>query len=174
MDGSSLLIVRGVLGVVIGLLAMLWPGVTIAVLVVIFGVYALIDGLSNLFHGLRPSRTHGPSWAMALQGFVGIAAGVVAFVWPGITAFAVVMLIGAWALVTGVLELIAAIRFRREVRGEWLLALSGLLSIAFGVLVFLFPAAGAVGIAWILGAYAAAAGVVLIVLGMRLRSLTPA
>jgi uncharacterized membrane protein HdeD (DUF308 family) len=174
MDGSSLLIVRGIVGLVIGLLAMLWPGVTIAVLVVIFGVYALIDGLSNLFHGLRRSRTHGPSWAMALQGLVGIAAGVVAFIWPTITAFAVVILIGAWALVTGVFEIIAAIRLRREIRGEWLLALSGVLSVAFGVLIFFFPAAGAIGIAWILGAYAAAAGVVLVVLGMRLRSLTPA
>jgi uncharacterized membrane protein HdeD (DUF308 family) len=170
MDGSTLLIVRGVVGLVIGLIAFASPGVTIAALVVIFGFYAFIDGVTNLILGLTRTRTHGRSWAMAVQGIVGIAAGVLTFLWPGVTALALVIFIGAWAIVTGVFELVAAIRLRKVIRGEWLLALSGIMSMIFGVLVFAFPGAGAVGIAWILGAYSAAAGIILIMLGVRLRS----
>jgi len=120
--------------------------------------------------GLTKTRTHGRSWATALQGVVGIAAGVLTFMWPGVTALALVIFIGAWAIVTGIFEIAAAIRLRKVIRGEWLLALSGILSVIFGVLVFAFPGAGAVGIAWILGAYSAAAGIILIALGIRLRS----
>jgi uncharacterized membrane protein HdeD (DUF308 family) len=170
MDLSALLIVRGVVGVAIGIMAFAWPGITIAVLVAIFGIYAVVDGITNLFLGFTRTRTHGRSWAHALQGIVGIAAGVLAFLWPGITALALVTFIGAWALVTGVFEIVAAIRLRKMITGEWLLALSGIMSVVFGILVFLFPGAGAVGIAWVLGAYAAAAGIVLIALGARLRT----
>jgi uncharacterized membrane protein HdeD (DUF308 family) len=92
------------------------------------------------------------------------------FLWPLVTAFVLVILIGAWAIVTGIFEIVAAIRLRKEIAGEWLLALSGVLSVIFGVLVFAFPGAGAVGISWVLGAYAAAAGMVLVALGIRLRS----
>jgi uncharacterized membrane protein HdeD (DUF308 family) len=172
MDGSTFLLIRGVVGVVIGMLAITWPGLTIAALVGIFGLYAVIDGVTNLMLGFSRLRAPGPSWPHALQGVAGIVAGVLAFVWPGVTALVLVLFIGAWALVTGVLEIAAAIRLRREIKGEWLLALSGVLSVAFGVLVFAFPSAGAVGIAWVLGIYAAAAGMVLIALGLRLRSLT--
>ena len=102
----------------------------------------------------------------------GIAAGVMTFLWPVVTAFVLVIFIGAWAIVTGLFEIVAAIRLRKVITGEWLLALSGVLSVAFGVLVFAFPGAGAVGIAWILGIYTAAAGMVLVALGIRMRSLT--
>jgi uncharacterized membrane protein HdeD (DUF308 family) len=174
MDSSSLLLIRGIVGVAIGVLAFVWPGITIAVLVGIFGAYALIDGVMNLFLGLSRSSPQGRSWAHVLQGIVGIAAGVMTFVWPGITALVLVLFIGAWAIVTGVLEIIAAVRLRKVITGEWLLALSGLLSVAFGVLVLAFPGAGAIGIAFILGAYAAAAGMVLIALSVRLRTAVPA
>lgn len=171
MDVSTLLIIRGVVGVVIGIIAFAWPGITIAVLVGIFGIYALVDGVTNLILGFTRSRAQqGRSWAQILQGLVGIAAGVLTFIWPGITALVLVLFIGAWAVVTGILEIVAAIRLRRVISGEWLLALSGILSIVFGILVFAFPGAGAVGISWILGAYAAAAGIVLIALGIRLRT----
>ena len=168
MDG--LLIVRGIVGVVFGLVAFAWPGITIAALVVIFGMYAIIDGVTNLILGLsrRPGRER--SWLTATQGIVGVVAGVLAFIWPGVTALALVIFIGAWAIVTGVFEIAAAIKLRKEITGEWMLALSGLLSLAFGVLVFAFPGAGAVGIAWVLGAYAMAGGIILIALGVRLRS----
>jgi uncharacterized membrane protein HdeD (DUF308 family) len=171
MNGSTFLLIRGLVGIVIGFLAVAWPGMTIAVLVAIFGMYAVIDGVTNLIFGLTHTPGHGRSWAHALQGVAGIVAGVLAFIWPGITALALVLFIGAWAIVTGAFEIAAAIRLRRYIRGEWLLALSGVMSVLFGVLVFAFPGAGAVGIAWILGIYAGAAGMVLIALGLRLRSL---
>jgi uncharacterized membrane protein HdeD (DUF308 family) len=168
MDG--LLIVRGIVGIVFGLVAFAWPGITIAALVVIFGLYAVIDGVTNLILGLTRRPGHERSWATAIQGIVGIVAGVLAFIWPGVTALALVIVIGAWAIVTGLFEIAAAIKLRKEITGEWMLALSGLLSVAFGVLVFAFPGAGAVGIAWVLGAYAMAGGIILIALGIRLRS----
>jgi uncharacterized membrane protein HdeD (DUF308 family) len=170
MEAASLLIIRGMLGVVIGLIAFAWPGMTVAVLVGIFGMYAILDGITNLFIGVHNTPTHGRSWAQVLQGVVGIAAGVLTFIWPGVTALVLIWFIGAWAVVTGGLEIAAAIRLRKMIQGEWLLGLSGLVSIIFGVLVFAFPAAGAVGISWILGAYAAAAGFILIALGIRLRT----
>jgi uncharacterized membrane protein HdeD (DUF308 family) len=97
---------------------------------------------------------------------------VIAFLYPGLTALALIFLIAAWALITGVFEIVAAYRLRRVIAGEWMLALSGVLSLLFGVLVFAFPAAGAVGIAWLMGVYAAAAGLLLISLGVQLRTRT--
>jgi uncharacterized membrane protein HdeD (DUF308 family) len=175
MEGaSSLLLIRGILGVVIGFIAFAWPGVTITVLVGIFAVYAILDGITNLFLGLRKSPERGRSAAQVLQGIVGIAAGVLTALWPGITALALIWFIGAWAVVTGALEIGAAIRLRKVISGEWMLVFSGVLSIVFGILVFAFPAAGAVGISWILGAYTAAAGFILIALAVRLRTMRPA
>jgi uncharacterized membrane protein HdeD (DUF308 family) len=172
MDSSSFLLIRGVTGVAIGILALLWPGITIAVLVGVFGAYAIVDGITNLFLGLSRNSVSGRSWATALQGALGIVAGVLTFVWPAITALVLVAFIAAWAVVTGVLEIAAAIRLRQAITGEWLLAFSGVLSVLFGILIFAFPGAGAVSIAWILGAYTAACGMVLIALAIRLRTLT--
>lgn len=170
MDGSSLLIVRGIIGLIIGFVAIVWPAITIAVVVAIFAAYAILDGIMNLVLGFTRTATHGRSWAQVVQGSIGLIAGVLAFVWPIVTAFALVIFIGAWAVVTGVLEIVAAIRLRRYIRNEWLLASSGVLSLLFGLLVIAVPGAGAIGIAWTLGIYAAAAGIVLITLGVRLRS----
>jgi uncharacterized membrane protein HdeD (DUF308 family) len=134
MDPSSLLILRGLVGVAIGILAVAWPGITIAILVGVFGLYAILDGITNLALGLTRSHGRGRSWAHALQGIVGIVAGGLTFVWPGVTAFALVVFIGAWAVVTGAFEIVAAIRLPRYIRGEWLLALSGIMSLSFGAL----------------------------------------
>jgi uncharacterized membrane protein HdeD (DUF308 family) len=175
MEGAtSLLLIRGILGVAIGVIAIVWPGITLAVLVGIFAAYAILDGITNLFVGMRKSPQGGRSWAQIVQGLVGVAAGIMTLLWPAITALALVWFIAAWAVVTGALEIAAAIRLRRVISGEWMLVLSGILSVVFGILVFAFPAAGAVGISWILGIYAAAAGFVLIALAMRLRTQAPA
>jgi uncharacterized membrane protein HdeD (DUF308 family) len=173
MDGSTLLLVRGIVGVIIGIVAFTLPGVTIAALVVIFGAYALVDGVTNLLLGVTRRARHGRAWVHALQGVVGIAAGVLTFIWPGVTALVLVLFIGSWAIVTGAIELAAAIKLRKEISGEWMLALSGILSMAFGILVLVFPFAGAVGISWVLGSYAMIGGIVLIGLGVRLRSMIP-
>jgi uncharacterized membrane protein HdeD (DUF308 family) len=170
MDGGSLLIIRGIVGVIFGVVAFIWPGITIAALVVIFGAYAIVDGFMNIVMGLSRTPVHRRSWVTTLQGIVGVIAGVLTFAWPAITALALVFFIGAWALVTGALEIGTAISLRKTIQGEWLLILSGLMSIVFGALVFAFPGAGAVGIAWVLGAYALAGGLVLIGLGARLRA----
>jgi len=170
MEPSTFLVVRGIIGVLVGIIAFAWPGITIVALVAIFGVYALIDGLTNLILGLSRTPPHGRSWAHVVQGIVGIVVGVLTFVWPIVTTLALILFIAAWAIVTGVFEIVAAIRLRRAIKGEWLLAMSGILSILFGLLVAAFPGAGVVGIAWVLGAYAAAVGALLIALGVRLRS----
>jgi uncharacterized membrane protein HdeD (DUF308 family) len=170
MDDSSLLIVRGVVSVGIGIVAFMFPGVTIAALAVIFGIYAVIDGVTNLMMGFTRRAAYRSPWLHVLQGVAGIGAGVLTLIWPGVTVLVLILFIGAWAIVTGAFEVAAAIKLRKEIHGEWLLALSGALSIAFGILVVLFPLAGAVGISWLLGTYAMAGGIVLIALGVRLRS----
>ena len=147
MRESSSLLLRGILGVLVGLAALLWPGITLAALVVVFGVYALLDGIANLVIGYLRSRIHERAWPFVVHGLVGIAAAVLTVVYPVLTAFTLVMVIAAWAMVTGMMQIFAAIRFRHAMTGEWLLDLSGALSIAFGVLVFLFPGAGALTIA---------------------------
>jgi uncharacterized membrane protein HdeD (DUF308 family) len=169
MHESVWLIIRGVLSLVIGILAFLWPGVTLLLLVALFAAYALLDGIVTLALGSTRTPTHDRSWAQMLLGIISIGAAVVAVTMPRLTLFWLIMFIAAWAIVRGVLDLVAAVRLRREIEGEWLLALSGVLSIIFGIVVFAFPSAGALTIAWLMGIYAAAWGIVLIGLGIRLR-----
>ena len=164
------LVLRGLLGVAIGIVTFISPVVTLTALVFLFGAYAFVDGVLALMGAVRAGRA-GESWGvLVLEGIFGIAAGVVALIWPAITVTAVTLVIAAWALITGVLEVAAAIRLRKEIRGEWLLALFGVLSIGFGVLMAMMPLVGALVIATWVGAYAFVSGVVLIALGFRLRS----
>jgi uncharacterized membrane protein HdeD (DUF308 family) len=169
MEGSTFLIGRGVLSLLFGIVALVWPGITLAALTVLFGVYAFLDGAVHLVLWFSPGRAHTRSWTQLALGLLGIAAGVVTVLWPGLTLLVLVMYIAAWAVLRGVFDLVAAVRLRKVITGEWLLVLSGLLSLFFGFLVFTFPAAGALTIAWLLGAYAVAAGIVLIALGIRIR-----
>jgi uncharacterized membrane protein HdeD (DUF308 family) len=165
------LAVRGALAVLFGLLALIWPGITVLALVLLFGAYALVDGVLALYTALFDRGRlggRGAGW-LVLEGVAGVLAAIGAFVWPGITALVLLYLIAAWALVTGVAEIVAAIRLRREIEGEWLLILSGALSILFGVLAFLFPRAGALALVWLIAAYAIAFGVVMVILAFRLR-----
>jgi uncharacterized membrane protein HdeD (DUF308 family) len=170
MEGATFLIIRGIVSVLFGILAFAWPGMTLAILVIVFGAYAFLDGVVNLVLGLTNTPgSPGRSWTEVLLGLVGIAAGVLTFWRPGLTIVALVSFIAAWAILRGVLDLVAAVRLRRVITGEWLLALSGILSILFGLALIAFPLAGALSIAWLLGVYAFALGVVLIMLGIRLR-----
>jgi uncharacterized membrane protein HdeD (DUF308 family) len=160
---------RGAVGVVVGLVAFAWPGLTILTLIGIFAAYALLDGITTLWLGLTSTPTAQRPWAPALRGVLGIAAGIFTFLWPSLTTLALLLVIATWAVVTGVLEIVAAFMFRRVIADEGLLALSGILSVGFGSLLFAFPALGLLGIAWALAAYALASGIVLIALGFRLR-----
>ena len=170
--GWWLVVLRGVLAIAFGLLAALLPSLTLFALVMMFGAYALVEGVFNLIAAFRRAGGERPWWALVLEGLVSIAAGVVAFVLPGLTALALVYLIAAWAMLTGILEIVAAVKLRQKIRGEWWLALSGVLSVAFGVLVMLFPGAGALALVLWIAAYAIIFGVLLIALGVRLRGLS--
>jgi uncharacterized membrane protein HdeD (DUF308 family) len=164
---------RGVAAIIFGVLAFVLPGITLAALIVLFGAYAIVDGIFNLVAAARgeADQRGEPRWWLVLEGIVSIAAGLVAFVWPGLTALTLVYLIGAWAIVTGVLEIVAAVRLRQRIANEWWLVLSGALSIVFGVLVMLAPGAGALAMVFWIGAYAIIFGALLVGLAFRLRSL---
>jgi uncharacterized membrane protein HdeD (DUF308 family) len=164
-----LLVVRGVLAVVFGILAFVLPGATVTALVILFGAFMLVDGVFALFSAWRRAERRMSWWPFLLEGLSGVAIGIITFLWPGVTAFALLYLIAAWAFVTGVFEIAAAIRLRKEIRGEWVLALIGMASILFAALVVLFPGEGAVAIVWAIGAYAVVFGILLIALGLRLR-----
>jgi uncharacterized membrane protein HdeD (DUF308 family) len=166
-----LLVLRGVLAVLFAILAWVWPGLTLAALVILFGAYALVDGIFAVVAALQRMGKQERWWAMLIEGLLGIAAGIVTFLWPGITALALVAIIGAWAVVTGVLEIVAAIQLRQAIDNEWLLGISGLLSVVFGLLLLIFPGAGALSLVWIIAGYAFVFGILLIALGFRMRSM---
>jgi uncharacterized membrane protein HdeD (DUF308 family) len=161
---------RGLAGILFGIITLLAPGISLAALVLLFGAYAFADGVLTIITAIR-RRGADRWWLLLLNGLVGIAAGILTLLWPGITALALLYVIAAWALVTGVLEIAAAIRLRKAITGEWLLALSGVLSIALGVMLVLWPGAGALAIVIWIGAYALVFGVLLLALGLRLRGL---
>jgi uncharacterized membrane protein HdeD (DUF308 family) len=169
--GWWVILLRGIVGVLFGVLAFAWPGATLLALVLVWGVYAIFDGAFALYQMVLAARQDRRWWPYLLEGLVGIGAGVMAFAWPEITALALVLLIAAWAIVTGVFEIIAAIDLRKQVRHEWLLGLSGVLSILLGLLVMAQPDAGALAVVWLLGAYALLFGVTLIGLAFRVRGL---
>jgi uncharacterized membrane protein HdeD (DUF308 family) len=161
---------RGVAALIFGVLMLIRPGAGVFALVILFGAYSLVDGVFSLVMAVRGAR-RGRRWgSLVFVGLAGIAAALVAFLWPGITVLAFMLLIAAWAIVIGVAEIAAAIRLRKQIRGEWLLGLTGVLSIALGVSLFLFPAAGALTFAIWIGAWALVLGAVLIGLGFKLRA----
>ena len=168
----SALAIRGVIAIAFGIIAFLLPGLTLGALILLFAAYAIVDGVSHVITGIRQRSGDGPDGLMILGGIVGIAVGVIAVILPGVTALFLLALIGAWAIVTGAAEIVAAYRLRKAISGEWLLALQGIISIAFGVYVWLFPGAGALAVVWLIAAFAIASGVILLMLAFRMRSLT--
>lgn len=162
---------RGLAAVLFGLLAFFAPGVGLLTLVFLFGAYAFADGILAIAGAVQGRETRRHAWVPLLEGVVGILAGLVAFLSPGIAAVALVYVIAAWALLTGALEIVAAVRLREQIHGEWLLGLAGIASLAFGVMLLVAPAAGALAIVWFVGAYALVFGALLIALAFRLRGL---
>lgn len=163
------LVLRGMLALLFGLAAVLWPGLTLTTLVLLFGAYALVDGVFAVITGIRHSDEQERRWSVLLEGVVGVIAGVLTFLWPDITALALLSIIAVWAVITGVLELAAAIRLRKVIVGEWMLALSGIASIIFGLLLIAFPGSGVLALIWLIGGYAIVFGVLLIGVGFRVR-----
>ncbi|PYN49988.1 MAG: hypothetical protein DME00_07440 [Candidatus Rokuibacteriota bacterium] len=164
------LALRGIFAILLGLAAFVLPGVTLAVLVALFGAYAVVDGVLAIIAGVRAAERHERWWSPVLKGLAGIIAGVLAFIWPALTVLALLYLIAGWAIVTGVLEIVAAVHLHRA-HGEWLLILNGVLSILFGLFVIVWPGAGVLTLVWMIGVYAIVFGAVLLVLAFRLRNL---
>ena len=161
---------RGVLGIIFGILALIFPGPTILSLVLLFSAYMLVDGIFGIISAVRAIRRKEDRWGLLIfEGLLDIATGVVAFLWPGLTVVAFVWLIAAWAIVSGGLMTAAGFRLNIE-HGQWWLVLGGLLSLAYGVLLIITPLIGAVVLTWWLGAYALVFGVALVIFSLKLRS----
>lgn len=166
------LALRGLAAILFGILAFAWPGITLFVLVIFFGAYLLVDGIFAIVAAVRAAGEEARWWLLLIEGILGVVAGLVAFFWPGLTALALLYLVAAWAIVTGIMEIVGAIRLRRELVGEWALILSGVLSFIFGVLLVVIPArAGLLSLTWLIGIYAIAFGVIMLVLAFRVRGL---
>lgn len=163
--------VRGVLAIVFGIVALIWPDVTKLALVLLFGAFVLADGIFTAATGLAVRKYFKRWWALLLEGLAGIVIGILTFFWPNITGLVLLYFIAAWAVVTGIFEIVTAIEFRHLIPGEWAMILNGLLSILLGVLLFVFPSAGAVGLVWLIAMYAITAGIVLLILAFRMRGL---
>jgi uncharacterized membrane protein HdeD (DUF308 family) len=163
------IVLRGVCAILFGLGAFLWPAITLAALVVLYGAYALVDGVLAVVGSFVKRRSGAFPWGVFVAGLAGIAAGLMTFVWPAITALVLLYFIAAWAIVRGIFEIIAAIQLRKELDNEWMLALSGALSVLFGLVLVVAPGAGALALLWWIGAFAIVVGVLMVMLGLRLK-----
>lgn len=164
-----LVVLRGVLAILFGAAAFFMPGLAWLSLIVLFGTYAILDGVFAMMSGLISSKFSPRWWVFLLEGLVSVAAGTIALVRPDIAGIALVWLIAGWAVLTGVLEILAAVRLRKEITNEWMLGFGGFVSIVLGALLFFQPAAGGLVITLMIGAYALIFGIALVALGLRLR-----
>src|SRR6266850_6508011 len=164
-----LLALRGLVAVLFGVLAFVWPGATLITLVWLFGAFALANGILSLMLAAKTPKGYPKLGSLILGGLLGILAGLLAFIMPGITAIGLLILIAAWAIATGIMELVAAVRLRKIIANEWLLILAGIASILFGVILLFQPAAGALALIWLIGAWALVFGILLMVLAFRMR-----
>ena len=169
------LLARGIVAVLFGVSTLVWPGLTILALVILFGAYVIADGIVDLVavFSRDPAVEEHRAWFTVL-GIVAIGAGIVTFVWPGITALALLYIIAAWAIVTGAIEVVTAFRMRHQVRHGWLLGLAGVVSITFGIALAITPGPGALVITWLIGWYAVVLGIILIVMAFQVRGSGPA
>jgi uncharacterized membrane protein HdeD (DUF308 family) len=163
-----LLLLRGLCGIVFGLLAMTWPGLTLVTLILFYGAFVAVEGILEIAAAIR-GGTAIPRWWLALAGVVALAAAAATFFAPGVTALVLLYIIGGWAVARGVFEIIGAIQLRKEIDNEWLLIFSGAMSVIFGLCVFVWPGASAISLIWLIGAYAIVVGVLCIGLAFRLK-----
>jgi uncharacterized membrane protein HdeD (DUF308 family) len=165
-----MLALQGLAAVVFAILAIAWPGITLLVLVAMFAAYALLSGGVALAAAFKNRKVDKHWWVVLLIGIISLAAGVVAILAPGLTALMLVLLMGANALVTGILQIVLAVRLRKEIHNEWILILSGVISTVFGVLAILFPGAGALAMVMIVSFYSMFTGILLLTLAFKARS----
>jgi uncharacterized membrane protein HdeD (DUF308 family) len=165
-----LLLIRGIAAIVFGILAFAWPGLTLVTLVLFYGAFAMVDGVIALVAAFTGGAKPVPTWWLVVIGLLGIGAGIATFMMPGITAILLILFMGGWALVHGIFEIIGAIQLRKEIDNEWMLILSGVVSVLFGLIVLIAPGAGALGLVWAIAAYSIVFGISFIALSLRLRN----
>lgn len=168
-----ILLLRGIVAVIFGLTAYSWPGLTLAMLVFFFGAYAFVDGVFNVVNAIGGRKEHEHWWWLLLEGAIGILFGVLTFQNPGVTALVLLFYMAAWAIVTGTLRIVMAIRLRKEIEGELWMGLSGLASVLFGLLMMARPGVGALAVLWMIAIWSMAIGVFMILLSFRARSFRP-
>ncbi|WP_020085652.1 HdeD family acid-resistance protein [Hyphomicrobium zavarzinii] len=164
----GIILLKGIFAIIFGVLTFIWPGVTLLTLVLMYGAFAFVDGILSVVAAIRGGAP-APRWWLALVGIFGIAAGVLTVMWPQITALVLLFFIAAWAIATGIMEIVGAIKLRKEIDDEWLLIASGILSVAFGCLLVLWPGAGALALILVIGSFAIVYGILLVAFAMRLR-----
>lgn len=165
-------LIRGICSILFGVLAFVWPNITLVVLILMYSAYALVDGFAAIVLGFQSRHVTGASWgSMVMLGVVSVIAGIVAFLWPGLTALALLYVVAFWAIVRGVLEIVSAVRLRHEIDNEWLLGMAGVASVLFGILLIAWPAAGILSLVWLVAVYAIVFGALQTALALRLRGL---
>jgi uncharacterized membrane protein HdeD (DUF308 family) len=163
-----LLLLRGIAAIIFGVLAFAWPGITLLTLILFYGAFALVDGVLAIVAAITGGAP-APRWWLIIVGLLGIAAGLLTFLMPGLSALVLLFFIAGWAIATGVFQIIGAIQLRKEIDNEWLLILGGIISVLFGIGVMLAPGAGALALVWVIGTYAVIIGVLLVALAFRLK-----
>jgi uncharacterized membrane protein HdeD (DUF308 family) len=164
-----MVLLRGLAAIAFGVVALLWPAMTLLTLVLVYGVFALADGVLSLFGAMTGTAKSSSNWLLALVGVLGIVAGLLALLWPAVVAVGLVLYVGLWAIFRGVVDVVTAIRLRKDIPHEWTLALSGLLSIVFGFLIFMAPSLGVLAVIWVIAFCAILEGLLLCALAFRLR-----
>lgn len=164
-----MLTLRGVFAILFGVLTWLQPAISLAVLVLLFGAYALADGVIGAWAAVSGRKTEKHWWAWLLWSLVSVVVGILTFTSPAITALVLVLYIGFWAVASGIMEIVTGIRLRKAIEGEWLLMLSGILSVLFGIVLLVRPAVGALAMMWLIAVYAVVFGILMVMLGGKLR-----
>ena len=164
------LLLRGILAILFGVAAYAWPGLTLAMLVMFFAAFVFVDGVFDTFAAFAGRQENENWWVLLIEGLLGIAFGLITWMRPGITTMVLLLFIGFWAMATGILRIIMALRLRKEIEGEWWLVLSGLASVLFGLIVMARPGAGAMALLWLIGAWSVVVGIFLVILAFQVRS----
>lgn len=162
---------RGIIALLIGLIAIFLPEITLGILAILIGAFFLVDGIFSIAVSFGSKSSGERWWIFVVEGIVGVAIGVLTFFWPRVTIMALVLLVSAWAFITGVLEIIASVKLRKLIENEWLLTLTGIISILFALALLISPETGAVVLVWLLGLYAVFFGILLIFLGRKLKTI---
>ena len=163
-----LILLRGIAAIIFGVLAFIWPGITLVTLVLFWGAFTLVDGILALAHAIMGGDV-GSRWWLALIGVLGVIVGLLTFLMPGVTALVLLVFIATWAIVLGVFQIVGAIRLRKEIDNEWTLGLGGVISVLFGIAMFASPGAGALALVWVIGIYSVVMGVMFVALAFRLK-----